>query len=636
MYPEPGIISLLNETIGRIFYLTTEVLIMRLLLVIFSFSISFSAVCQVYKGQVEGSKVPLPTAHYQEEYTFDTTLNPSVWSRQSKGLHTSFVSTDELYFRSEVPEITSEVKSLQVNAWKGERVNVEILVWSPDSLKQVRLMPHDLKNASGKLITTESMELNKVCYVISSYPYGARDVTCGESPYKSVFLFPDRFEKLKGLNGRFDLPGRTVRPVWLSINIPAATPAGKYNTTIEVKTETSIQKLDLQVNVQNMALPSPHNWRHRLDLWQNPWVVAWRNNVEPWSAEHMTLLKQHLKLYADAGGTFITTYAVHSPWADNSYMIEGGMIEWIRHKNGSWGFDYKIFDQYVQLAMSVGIDKAITVYTPIPWGNRFRYLDENTGNYVYAVWQPTSSEFQQHWNIFLTDLMKHLQAKGWFNKTYLGVNENEMKETLAAIRVIKQHPGKWKITYAGDWHPELNDLLDDYCFAYGKEADVKTVNERAAKGKTTTWYVACFPAVPNNFVFSPPVEARWQGWYTAAHKYNGFLRWAYDAWPTDPMRDSRHVFWPSGDTYLVYPGGNSCIRFEKLREGISDNEKIRILKEKASGSSSKQVKELLQQLNNHLEKFLDEKDFNSQKITNDVAKGRDLVDQLTEALTRTH
>ena len=73
----------------------------------------------------------------------------------------------------------------------------------------------------------------------------------------------------------------------------------------------------------------------------------------------------------------------HSPRADNSYMIEGSMIEMDKEKNGNWQFDYKIFDQYVQLAIDAGIDKAITIYTPIPWGDRFRYIDEDaTGNHI--------------------------------------------------------------------------------------------------------------------------------------------------------------------------------------------------------------------------------------------------------------
>ena len=39
--------------------------------------------------------------------------------------------------------------------------------------------------------------------------------------------------------------------------------------------------------------------------------------------------------------------------------------------------------------------------------------------------------FKTNWNIFLTDLKKHLESKGWLNKTYLGINENAMEQTLA-------------------------------------------------------------------------------------------------------------------------------------------------------------------------------------------------------------
>ena len=582
---------------------------------------------QIYKGQLEFSKVPVPGSHYQQEYTFDTTLNKAAWSAQKPKLHISFASTDESYFRSEVPELT-ETLSWQGVAWKGERLNSEILVWSPDTINQVRFTLNDLKNEKGKVLSKSNMKLNMIRYVVANYPYGAKDVTCGASPYKNLYLMPDRFEAFD----RFDVPGKTVRPVWLSIDIPSQTDAGIYSGIIEVRSENYSARLNVKVYVQNQVLPKPHEWKHRLDIWQNPWVVAWKNNLKPWSEEHKLLLKKHLKLYADAGGTYITTYAVHSPWADNSYMIEGGMIDWIKRKNGSWEFDYKIFDEYVQLAMSVGIDKAITLYTPVPWGFRFRVMDEQTGNYAYESWAPHSKEFKDAWYAFLTDLKKHLEQKGWFNKTYLGINENAMDETLAAIKIIKAHSKKWKITYAGDWHKELDSLLDDYCFLIGKESGVDVVKQRSARGLTTTYYNCCNPPVPNNFIFSPPVEGRWLGWYTFAHSYDGYLRWAYDAWPADPMRDARHELWPAGDCYLIYPGGNSCVRFEKIREGIVDYEKIRILKEKSAASNDKIVRNLMQQLEDHLKVFLSEQDFDTKKITADVNKGKKIVEELSNKL----
>ena len=601
----------------------------RLIILLIANTILTAVFGQAHKGQIQFSKISAPAAHYQQEYTFDTTLNIAAWERQAKGLHVAFGSTDELYFRSEVPQLPNPAASWQEAGWKGERLNTQVLIWSPDTLRQIQVILKDLKNETGRVLATNNFQLNIVRYVVGNYPYGAKDATCGASPYKNVYLMPDRFEPFD----RFDLPGRTLRPVWLSVDIPATAAAGIYNGVIEVRAENQSSTLKVQLRVQNQVLPKPSQWKHRFDLWQNPWVVAWKNNITPWSEEHKLLLKKHLKLYADAGGKYITTYGVHSPWSDNSYMIEGTMIEWIKLKQGGWKFDYRIFDEYVQLAMSVGIDKAITIYSPVPWGFRFRYLDEKTGNYQYETWAPDSEAFKAFWNVFLTDLKKHLEQKGWFQKTYLGINENAMEHTLAAIKVIKDHSAKWRITYAGDWHKELDELLDDYCFLYGKESDVAVVEQRSTRGQTTTYYVCCNPPVPNNFVFSPPIEGRWISWYTTAHRYDGFLRWAYDAWPADPVRDARHELWPAGDCYLVYPGGNSCIRFEKLREGIVDFEKIRMLRERVSKSGNVSAKALMQELDEHLKVFLSEKDFETKKITADVRNGRRLIEQITDKLS---
>ena len=577
-------------------------------------------------GEVDSSLLPAQYAHYQEEYAFDAPVNQQAWLRQRGGLHAAFVSTDRAWFRTEVPE-QPENMVWEVSGWRGERLNAEILIWSPDSLEQVRVGAVNLVNVKGRPLRSRNT-LNLVRYVVSNYPYGAKDAVCGNTPYKNGYLMPDRFESFE----RFQLPGRTVRPVWLSIDLPASAEPGLYTGTIVVSTTNARATLQVKIHVQRQLLSAPHEWKYRLDLWQNPWPLAWRNHLQPWSEEHKALLKKHLQLYANAGGKYITTYGVHSPWSDNSYMIEGGMIEWIKKKNGEWKYDYRIFDTYVQLAMGLGIDKAITLYSPVPWGDRFRYMDELTGNYMYETWRPGSQEYSDHWNVFLTDFRAHLQQKGWFGKTYIGINESEMNETLAAIRVVKKHSKDWKITYAGNWHKELDGLLDDYSFLYGNEPGPEELRARAARGATSTFYVCCNPAKPNNFVFSPPIEGRWISWYSAARGYSGFLRWAYEAWPEDPVRDARFGSWPAGDCYLVYPGANSCVRYEKLREGIADFEKIRIIKELAAASRDKVISKLWKAFEEHLKVFTAERDFDQTKITADVNKGRAMIDDLSEKL----
>jgi hypothetical protein len=596
------------------------------LILVFSFVAAFP---QTHKGQFSEGSAPVLSPHYQEEYTLDEPLDAARWANEKTGMHVSFGSADKLYFRTEVPDLQQK-SSLEETGWRGERLNAQIVVWSPDTLDQVRFTVSDLKNNGGQLLDRNSLTLHTVHYVVSNYPYGASNVDCGPSPYKDVFLMPDRFAKIHGDRDRFSVPGRTVRPVWLTIDIPATQEAGVYKGKIDIDATGHHSTLDITVVVQAQTLPQPKDWKFRLDLWQNPWVVAWHYDLEPWSAAHKALLKEHLKLYANAGGKYITTYAVHSPWSDNSYMIEGGMIDWVKGKDGKWKFDYKIFDEYVELAMEAGIDEAITIYTPVPWGNRFRYKDEATGSFIHEAWAPGTEAFKNHWNIFLTDLRSHLQQKGWFNKTYLGINENALEQTLAAIKVIKDHSSQWRITYAGDWHKELDTLLDDYSFLHGKEPSMAEQKSRAARGATSTYYVCCNPPKPNNFVFSPPIEGRFIGWYSVAFGYDGFLRWAYDAWPADPMRDARHGSWAAGDCFLVYPGANSCIRLEKLREGIVDVEKIRIIRGKAAASKDKTVKKLLQEFDQHLSVIAVERDFSEAKLTDEVAKGRTILRQLSE------
>ena len=579
-------------------------------------------------GKINFAKLPPLKPHYDEEYSFDSTIDAASWMKLSPGMQVSFASTDKHYFRTVIPDL-KVASDWQGTGWKGERLNAMVLIWSPDTISQIRFVLRDLKNKNGSLISKRNLQLNMVRYVVSNYPYNALNATCDVSPFKDGYLMPDRFEEFE----QFDLSGRSVRPIWLSINIPQDASAGIYKGMIDVLSQKGKVALSITVRVQNHRLPAPHDWKYRLDLWQNPWVIARYNHLTPWSAEHKLLLKKHLSLYAGAGGKYITTYAVHSPWADNSYQIEESMIEWIKTGTGSWAFDYTIFDEYVKLAMEAGIDKAITIYTPIPWGNRFRYLDKNTGNYIYEVWAPGSAAYTKAWNAFLTELQVHLQKKGWLEKTYLGINENEMEQVLAAIRVIRAHSKKWKITYAGNWHKELDSLLNDYCFLYGNEATTDIVKHRRERGYTTTYYICCNPPKPNDFLFSPPIEGRWLSWYAAAHNYDGFLRWAYDAWPADPNRDARHILWPAGDCFLVYPGGASCVRFEKLREGIVDFEKLSILEGLAAKTNDQKIKTLIKSLDDQMQIFLNEHEFDTQKITNDVDKGRKIVEELSDIIS---
>ena len=120
---------------------------------------------------------------------------------------------------------------------------------------------------------------------------------------------------------------------------------------------------------------------------------------------------------------------------------------------------------------------------------------------------------------------------------------------------------------------------------------------RASENKLTTYYTSCAEAYPNTFTFSDPAEAAWMSFYSAQKHLDGYLRWAYNSWPLEPLLDSRFKTWAGGDTYLVYPGARSSIRFEKLIEGIQAHEKITILRkeflDKGNKNGWKKIEKML-------------------------------------------
>jgi hypothetical protein len=580
------------------------------------------------EARAEGRPSGPPVRHHPA-YELDDggAPDPAEWARVGTGLHVSFASKDRRYLKHGVPSI-EPLRQHSETAWRGERVNVLALAWAGESVSQLRPVPGPLRNEKGAAISAANVNVRFVRYLASDHDFASLATGCGESATSPTWLLPDLLDPLP----RVDLEPRTTRPLWISVDVPPDAEPGTYSGELQVAWQGKGNiPLRLDLEVQEPVVPDPRRWRFRLDLWQNPWAVAHHHGLEPWSRAHLEVLRPHLRMLASAGAKFVTTYVCHSPWKDDTFVSDTTMVEWTRKADGTWAFDYSILDRYVELAAECGLADAITCYTMVPWKNRVRYLDLATGDYAWKEWPPQSEEFKAFWRTFLADLRRHLVQREWFGRSYMGINENELEDSLASIRTLKQDSAEWKVTYAGRWHPELDDLLDDYCVIIDESMSPDEVRRRRQAGRTTTFYVCCHPPRPNNFVFSPPAENAWMGWYASAFGYDGFLRWAYDSWTGDPARDARHVLWPAGDCFLVYPGARSGIRFERLREGIVDFEKLRILRERLDGSSGSRTVGAGDGMRETLARF-DYSRVQTEPAAGAVQAGREVLNDLTRRL----
>ena len=469
-------------------------------------------------------------------------------------------SVDARYARSAPPQLAPATAWSAV-AWRGERVHGQFAVWTGGGIKDVTLTASALKGPGGATIPAD-----RVVPFYVRYTMGAGQ------------LLGDILEPAKPI----DLLAGTTRPIWLSVNVPADAAPGAYAGTLTVKgAGADALTFDLKVEVLSNVLPSWRNWSFHLDLWQSPWAVARIHGLKLWSPEHWAKLKKVLTLAAEAGQKCLTATIVNRAWGGQTQDAFGSMIAPTRKADGTWTYDYTVFDRWVTFGLACGIDRQINCYSMVPWGNNLYYTDGATGKEVKITAKPGSTAYNDYWSPLLKDFSAHLKAKGWFEKTTIAMDERHLEDMKNMIALVDKVSPGMKITLAANKNLQsIIGRVHDYCFAIKFKPDPAMNLKRAAAGRQTTYYVCCSPRRPNTFPFSPPAESTWLGWNAAAQRYTGFLRWAFCSYNIDPLKttDYPRRSWPTGDCFLIYPGPRSSIRFERLREGIQDYEKIRLIR----------------------------------------------------------
>ena len=522
------------------------------------------------------STASMAQKHYQE-LPDPKPLNKALWQSLKLGIYISFASPDIRYEKREVPPASLISTNWQGKAWKGEKIHTQFLIWTTRPLESVNIKLENLTDGKGNHIPTENIEANFVRYVMAD-GLNEQGGGCGIPDNLDSALVADVIDQVEFL----PIAPNTTQPVWLSISVPAHVPAGTYKgkITVREKSKGSLGSLNFSVEVIDRVLPAPEKWQFHLNLWQNPDAIARVHRVEKWSDEHIEVMKPYMKMLAGAGQKVITATLIHDPWNSQTLDVYSSMIRWTKKKDGSWRYDYTVFDRWVSFMQSLGIDDLIECFSMIPWNLKFYYYDEALGRDTVLIAEPGTPAYNAHWQPMLADFAKHLKEKGWFGKTVIAMDERPMEAMQKAIAVIKNADKDFKISLAGAYHPEIEKDLYYYTVASNQIIEDSTLLERQKAGFITSFYTACPEAYPNTFTFSPPAESAWLGWHAANKEYDGYLRWAFNSWPSNPLQDSRFGSWSSGDTYFVYPGYRSSIRFERLIEGIQDYEKIRVLREK--------------------------------------------------------
>ncbi|MBR2859931.1 MAG: DUF4091 domain-containing protein [Alistipes sp.] len=501
------------------------------------------------------------------------------WDDVKRGMNVAWGTPDLVYSRSEVPQNLTD--SYKATAWKGERVSAQAVLWTAKDIEGVECEISDFV-ADGATLPASIAEARFVRYTLADKV--DKSCLCGRPNGHPAILQADMLDNIE----KMDIEENTTRPIWVSVAVPHDAKAGVYKATLKVsRCGLGSKKLPLEIEVIDQELAKPADWKFHLDLWQHPSAVARAEGVDLWSEEHYEAMRPLMQMLAEAGQKVITATLNRDPWQYQCFDDYEPMIYWYRYDNDEWKYDYSRFDKWVEFMMSLGVDKQINCYGMLPWGKcTLDYQDmrsdakDNRNRKISTT--PQEDEYEKVWAPFLRDFSAHLREKGWLHITNMAIDERKPEDMDVAAAMIKKYAPELGFAMA-DNHDSYKRYSNMRDVCVGQKHSVMSQEEiasRRANGDVSTFYVCCSTLFPNAFTNSQPYESELLCLYAVAHDYDGMLRWAYNSWPARPEYDSRFRYWASGDTYIVYPGARSSVRFERLVDGVELYEKVHTLRAK--------------------------------------------------------
>lgn len=498
----------------------------------------------------------------------------------SRTLEGAVGSIDQLYNAGNVP-LAAATAAWHATAWRGERVSGQFVVWTLPGRTGLRAEVSALRRTGGAALAPAQTPLALLNEPGSDGSPPQASARLVRNVLADGQLVGDVLDEAR----RVDMAPGSYRAVWLTVETPRDAVPGTYTGALTLRADGTEPKVfPLTLEVLPATLPAPADWTFHLDIWQHPWSIARMHQVEPWSDEHLQIMRPYLLELADAGQKVITTTITPRPWGSRDYDDYGTMVTHVKQPDGTWSFDYAMFDRYVEFAMSCGITKQINCISMLTWSGRLEYTDAATGDTRAAMCEPGTPEYADYWGPFLHDFQQHLETKGWLDRARICVDEAPAPMMKAMSEVLRANAPRLKIALAGNQAPSHYTGLDlaDFTIIMDHASDdlLRDIARRRSEGRVTTFYVCLDPKRPNTFVQSPPAEAVWIGYYSAVNGYDGFARWAFTTWPENPLHETLYSChpWrrdlPPGDEFLAYPGPRRSLHWEMLRDGIEEWEKL--------------------------------------------------------------
>ncbi len=374
---------------------------------------------------------------------------------------------------------------------------------------------------------------------------------------------------------------------WVEINADSDT-VGKNTLKIELKnSEDIIAETSLEIEVINCELDFNDfvytNWFHTDCLMSH-------YGFDAFSDEYWRITENFLKTANEYGMNCVLT-PIFTPPLDTEIGKERPTVQLVDVflNNGVYSFNFDKLTKWIEMSKRCGITHFEMAHFFTQWGayHAPKIMATVDGEYKKIFgWETkaSSKEYKKFLTDFSVEFKKYLESKNLKDKVLIHVSDEPnfamLRSYAKASKLIHKLYKDYKIVDA---------LSDVWFYKLGIVSNPIPSNDHIhnfiGKGKNF-WTYYCSAQnkknVANRFFCNESLRTRVIGYQMFKFDIKGFLHWGYNFYYTqlskaviDPYKvsDAGGKF-PSGDSYIVYPGKNGTayhsIRLKVFFDALQD------------------------------------------------------------------
>jgi len=409
-------------------------------------------------------------------------------------------------------------------------------------------------------------------------------------------------------------------PIWVTVRVPKDAAPGKYQGKLTVAAEgLRPTEIPIQLTVAGWTVPDPQEFRTHVTIYQSPPSLALYYKVPEWSEEHWQRVEKSLELLGRVGNDMIVIPILERTQFGN----DEGMIYWVKKPDGSYSYDFTVFDRYLKLARKhLGTPSYVALqvwHTGGSWTSPKAdqeakvttiEADGKTHGHMQVPVYATE-EAKKFWAALLTPLKEHLAKEGMDKSMCWGI----LSDGQAPPEVFKMFneiaPGiGWSrgchTQYFGDRPYAFSggagavEVIREFCYGMSlKDPDKQMPRIYNQKGLGVAY-------LRSDFDKQALILFRLTTERALYHGLRGFGRCGLDFWSLKNEKGKYYDLynrWPNSTCQqreptvvgLAYPGADgpkASIRFELLIEGLQEAEAMMVIVEALDTKADKLGPEL--------------------------------------------